>query len=99
MWLSSWLDALRVPTQPQRSRPRKRPSDRPRPLTRPLLVEGLEERKLLTFAAAVDYPTGVSPQAIVSADFNNDGRLDLATANYDSADISVLLGDGAGGFV
>ena len=41
--------------------------------------------------------------AIVSADFNNDGNLDLATANDGTynligGSISVLLGDGQGGF-
>jgi len=32
------------------------------------------------------------------ADLNGDGRLDLVTANGSSDDVSVLLGDGAGGF-
>lgn len=39
-----------------------------------------------------------NPRAIVAADFNRDGRLDLATANYASQNVSVLLGDGAGLF-
>jgi FG-GAP-like repeat len=34
----------------------------------------------------------------VSADFNIDGHLDLATANPSLHSVSVLLGDGAGGF-
>jgi hypothetical protein len=34
----------------------------------------------------------------VVADFNNDGHLDLATANFGDRTVSVLLGDGAGGF-
>ncbi|HOX38183.1 MAG TPA: FG-GAP-like repeat-containing protein, partial [Candidatus Brocadiia bacterium] len=32
------------------------------------------------------------------SDFNNDGNSDLATANSGSNNVSVLLGDGAGGF-
>jgi hypothetical protein len=35
---------------------------------------------------------------VVAADFNNDGRLDLATANPAPGTVSVLLGDGRGGF-
>jgi hypothetical protein len=35
---------------------------------------------------------------VVTADFNNDGHLDLATANAGGNTVSVLLGDGRGGF-
>ncbi len=35
---------------------------------------------------------------MVTADFNNDGHLDLATANAGDSTVSVLLGDGEGGF-
>ena len=31
-------------------------------------------------------------------EFNGDGRLDLAAANYDSNDVSILLGNGDGSF-
>src|SRR5262245_22844257 len=79
MWFSSWLTVLRVPNQPQCSRPRKRTSPRRSAQRRRLLVEGLEDRRLLAFLPVVSYPTGVGPQAVVTADFNNDGQLDLAT--------------------
>jgi hypothetical protein len=36
------------------------------------------------------------PLALVFGDFNNDGHLDLATANCFSNDASVLLGKGDG---
>ncbi|HTA60927.1 MAG TPA: FG-GAP-like repeat-containing protein [Bacteroidia bacterium] len=39
-----------------------------------------------------------NPISIVSSDFNGDGLLDLATANYGSDDISVLLNIGNGNF-
>lgn len=92
MSFTSWLDALRL--GPQRSpRNQRRKLDRRR-----LLLEGLEERRMLTFVPAVDYPAGANAQAVVSADFNNDGRLDLATANVGDNSLSVLLGDGQGGF-
>jgi hypothetical protein len=46
--------------------------------------------------------TGVSPSAIVSADFNGDGLPDLATANFgidaQTSTVGVLLNNGAGGF-
>jgi hypothetical protein len=41
---------------------------------------------------------GSNPQEIVTADFNRDGVLDLATANQGSGDVSVLLGVGDGTF-
>lgn len=43
-------------------------------------------------------PVGDLPRSIVSADFNGDGHVDLATANEDSDDVSVLLGLGDGTF-
>ncbi|HEV3229753.1 MAG TPA: VCBS repeat-containing protein [Solirubrobacteraceae bacterium] len=41
---------------------------------------------------------GGSPDAIAVGDFNDDGKLDLAVANFGSNTVSVLLGDGHGGF-
>jgi FG-GAP-like repeat/FG-GAP repeat len=41
---------------------------------------------------------GDNPVALVAADFNRDGNLDLATANRDSTNVSVLLGIGDNGF-
>lgn len=61
-------------------------------------LEALEGRRLLSFTPAVNYPVGTDPQEVVTADFNNDGKLDLATANAGSNTLSVLLGNGAGGF-
>jgi hypothetical protein len=39
-----------------------------------------------------------SPQAVAAADFNGDGQPDLVTANYSANSVTVLLGDGSGGF-
>jgi FG-GAP-like repeat len=41
-------------------------------------------------------PAGVHPVSVAVADFNLDGRLDVAAANNGSANVSVLLGDGQG---
>lgn len=65
---------------------------------RQLHLESLESRQMLTFAPAIDFPAGVDPQAVIAADFNNDGRLDLVTSNPVDNGLRVLLGDGQGGF-
>ncbi len=41
---------------------------------------------------------GTNPQDIVAGDFNGDGIIDLAVLNSTSQTISILLGDGLGGF-
>jgi len=51
----------------------------------------------LSFAANVDYTTGALPSAI-TADFDGDGVLDIATANYNDNNVSILLGVGDGTF-
>jgi len=44
------------------------------------------------------FPAGIQPLSIALGDFNKDGHLDLAVANDVSNDVSVLLGNGSGGF-
>jgi hypothetical protein len=51
-----------------------------------------------TFQAPVSYATAADPWMVIVADFNGDGKLDLATANAESETISVLLGNGNGTF-
>src|SRR5260370_1254765 len=51
-----------------------------------------------TFQAASNFAAGISPYAVAVADFNGDGRLDLATANANSDNVSVFLGNGDGSF-
>src|SRR5687767_11193908 len=64
--------------------------------------ETLEGRRLLSFTPAASFSVGANTQAVVTADFNNDGKLDLATSNYDDAtgdgSVSVLLSNGNGSF-
>jgi hypothetical protein len=69
-----------------------------RRFARRLLLEPLEDRCLLAFAAAESYPVGAYPEAVLTADMNSDGRLDLVAANRLSSDVSVLLGNADGTF-
>ena len=72
---------------------------------RSLGPESLEVRTLLSlsFAPAVTFPVGVHPRAVTVADFNNDGKPDLAVVNMGQfstfqSSLSVLLGNGDGSF-
>jgi hypothetical protein len=57
--------------------------------------------RLITFLTATDgslgrrshYSVGGNPIAVAGADFNEDGRMDLATANHVGNSVTVLLGD------
>lgn len=45
-----------------------------------------------------DVPGGQSPRAVAAADLNRDGKPDLVTANIETSEVSVLLGNGDGSF-
>jgi hypothetical protein len=53
-----------------------------------------------TFGSPMDYNIGSAQHGdgIVLADFTADGNLDVATANFDDNNVSVLLGNGDGSF-
>ncbi len=48
------------------------------------------------FTAGGTQMVGAGPTSITANDFNSDGKTDIATSNYDSKSISILLGDGIG---
>src|SRR5262249_52023316 len=50
------------------------------------------------FQSHVDYATGNGPDSVVTGDFNNDGKSDLAVANNQDNSVSILLGNGDGTF-
>ncbi len=50
------------------------------------------------FAAPRRLPTGLGPRALAVGDVNDDGIVDLVTANSGSSDVSVLRGHGDGSF-
>ena len=41
---------------------------------------------------ATTYPTGQSPASVITGDFNNDGIMDIATANMGGGNVTLLLG-------
>jgi hypothetical protein len=91
----SWLQRFL-----KKSRPLSRSAQRPR-----LTVEALEDRTVPTFLPAVTFPVGILPRTVTVADFNNDGKPDLAVVNAgpfststSQKSLSVLLGDGNGSF-
>src|SRR3984957_19127348 len=51
-----------------------------------------------TYTAGASLTTGSGPFAITTADFNGDGRLDLAVSNANDGTITVFLGNGNGTF-
>lgn len=86
-----WLRILRSPLRLRRGR-----QFLPRAATRRPLLEALEDRCVLSFVPAVDYAVAGYPLDMVVADFNSDGKADLATVN--PTQVSVLAGDGNGAF-
>ncbi|HZD50080.1 MAG TPA: VCBS repeat-containing protein [Silvibacterium sp.] len=49
-------------------------------------------------AAGSPIACGTGPNDIATGDFNGDGNLDLVTANTETPYLTILLGDGKGGF-
>ena len=52
----------------------------------------------LCFSPATNFSVGTQPYSVCSADFNGDGKADLAVANQGSNNVSILLGSGTGSF-
>src|SRR5438094_1845721 len=63
-----------------------------------LLSLGPFAHGIVGFRSARSYPVGTNPVAGKAADFNGDGKLDIAVVNSGSNDISILLGNGDGAF-
>ena len=75
----------------------------PSPLSSRLVLLVISGASLAAAAAPPEFErselaVGLEPTSIVTADFDTDGRLDLAVANRISATISVLRGAGDGTF-
>lgn len=50
-----------------------------------------------SFSPVVTFAAGPGPYSVYSTDFNGDGKNDLAVPNIFNSNLSILLGDGAGG--
>src|SRR5262245_4106155 len=85
----SWLQRFL-----KKSRPLSRSAQRHR-----LTFEALEDRTVPSFLPPATFPVGVNPREVTVADFNRDGKPDLAVVNMGSpGSVSVLLGNGSGSF-
>ncbi|MBV9960186.1 MAG: VCBS repeat-containing protein [Acidobacteria bacterium] len=62
------------------------------------IVRVLHNNRNTSFSVGSNIITGTSITAAVTGDFNNDGKFDIATANWSVNSVSILLGDGTGGF-
>lgn len=53
-----------------------------------------------TFTSVVLYSTGYksAPRSVVTGDFNNDNKIDIAVANSNTGNLGVFLGNGDGSF-
>src|SRR5215469_7949728 len=51
-----------------------------------------------TFQPRVDYSTGMQPLSVATADFNQDGKMDLSVVNCRDDTLSILFGNGDGTF-
>lgn len=98
MSFHTWLQNLQSALTPSRHERQHKRRDSRRAATHRLNVEVLEDRLTPSFGPAASYAVGANPQAVVTADFNRDGKLDFAVANYDDNSVSVLLGNGDGTF-
>jgi hypothetical protein len=62
-------------------------------------LETLEDRTVPTFLTPVSFPAGLNPSGIAVADFNGDGKSDMAIVNSGVAGtVGILLSNGDGTF-
>ena len=63
-----------------------------------LVADAKTRVREIDLGAPTLYAVGTSPYSMALADFNGDGKVDIATTNLNSANLSFLLNNGAGGF-
>src|SRR5438552_8559015 len=96
-WLRSWMSIPKARLRPRR---RSSPASWAKPDFRPM-AEILEDRLApALFTPVLPFPQtgGSRPMGVWVADFNSDGRPDIAVTNFASGNLSVGLGNGDGTF-
>ncbi len=63
-----------------------------------LLFAAAARAQGVSFEQARHFPAENGPRSVAPGDFNSDGYQDLAVANINSNDVSILLGNGDGSF-
>ena len=63
-----------------------------------ILFSSIISEAQITFSTPNNYAVGLSPYSITCSDFNGDGKPDLASANWGSNNMSVILNNGLGVF-
>ena len=63
-----------------------------------LITGGRHAAAQLSFTSPANYNVGYSPQSVIAADVNGDGKLDLICANYGDNTLTVLTNTGSGHF-
>jgi len=52
------------------------------------------ELGIISFASSIEFTVGNNPSFVATADFDHDGKYDIAVANYDSNNVSILKNTG-----
>ncbi len=63
-----------------------------------LLVGVIPPAAMAANFSSKDYPVGGAPGAVAVGDFNGDGKPDMAVANGNTGDVSILINKGDGSF-
>jgi Leucine-rich repeat (LRR) protein len=53
----------------------------------------------VSFAAKIDFSTGLGPWSVAAGDFDRDGKIDLAAANNTASSVSILRNTGSAGTI
>src|SRR4051794_4579239 len=87
-WIKKWFNR---PVKPIRRDARRR--------SFAMAVENLEDRMVPAFLAPVSYAAGLNPTGVAVADFNGDGKSDIAVLNNASpGTVGIMLSNGDGTF-